>query len=86
MEWLPGKHHKMFAKMQELKEFVVKKIQEHQDTLDPSSPRDYIDCFLTKLNQVRQNKPLRTKVTFVPFTLRIFTMLTHFLPLFYIIQ
>ncbi|KAM7398940.1 hypothetical protein PAMP_018241 [Pampus punctatissimus] len=51
MEWLPGPHHKMFAKIKELREFIMKKIQEHQDTLDPSSPRDYIDCFLTRLSQ-----------------------------------
>ncbi|XP_044210953.1 cytochrome P450 2F3-like [Thunnus albacares] len=51
MERLPGQHHKMFAKIEEVREYIMKKIQEHQDTLDPNSPRDYIDCFLTRLNQ-----------------------------------
>uniref|UniRef100_A0A671WVS3 Cytochrome P450, family 2, subfamily Y, polypeptide 3 n=1 Tax=Sparus aurata TaxID=8175 RepID=A0A671WVS3_SPAAU len=51
MEWLPGRHHKAFGRIEELREFTMKKIQEHQDTLDPSSPRDYIDCFLTRLSQ-----------------------------------
>ncbi|XP_074497301.1 cytochrome P450 2G1-like [Sebastes fasciatus] len=51
MERLPGRHHKVFARIEELKKFIVKKIQEHQDTLDSSSPRDYIDCFLTRLSQ-----------------------------------
>ncbi|XP_070762713.1 cytochrome P450 2F3-like [Enoplosus armatus] len=51
MEWLPGQQHKMFARIEELREFIMRKIQEHQDTLDPSSPRDYIDCFLTRLSQ-----------------------------------
>ncbi|XP_030263901.1 cyclin-dependent kinase-like 1 [Sparus aurata] len=37
--------------MKELREFVEKKIQEHKETLDPSSPRDYIDCFLIRMNQ-----------------------------------
>ncbi|XP_029301772.1 cytochrome P450 2F3-like isoform X2 [Cottoperca gobio] len=51
MEWLPGQQHKVFANIEKLKEFIMKKIQEHQDTLDPSSHRDYIDCFLTRLSQ-----------------------------------
>ncbi|XP_074535189.1 cytochrome P450 2G1-like [Halichoeres trimaculatus] len=51
MERLPGRQHKAFATMEELRTFVRRKIQEHQDTLDPSSPRDYIDCFLNRLDQ-----------------------------------
>ncbi|XP_029026512.1 cytochrome P450 2F3-like [Betta splendens] len=48
MERLPGQHHKLFARIEVLREFIVKKIQEHQETLDPNSPRDYIDCFLIR--------------------------------------
>ncbi|TDH15325.1 hypothetical protein EPR50_G00029940 [Perca flavescens] len=55
MERLPGRQHIRFAKIEELKEFIMKKIQEHQDTLEPSSPRDYIDCFLTRLKQEKPN-------------------------------
>lgn len=52
MEFLPGQHHKVFARIEKVKTFTMQKIQEHQDTLDPNSPRDYIDCFLMKLSQV----------------------------------
>uniref|UniRef100_A0A8C6T5D9 Cytochrome P450 n=1 Tax=Neogobius melanostomus TaxID=47308 RepID=A0A8C6T5D9_9GOBI len=48
MEWLPGGHHKAFARIEELRQFVIEKDQEHEDTLDMNSPRDYIDCFLTR--------------------------------------
>ncbi|KAM6987522.1 LOW QUALITY PROTEIN: cytochrome P450 2Y3 [Tautogolabrus adspersus] len=51
MERLPGRQHKVFARIEELRDFTMKKIQEHQETLEPSSPRDYIDCFLTRLSQ-----------------------------------
>uniref|UniRef100_A0A3P8TCR4 Cytochrome P450, family 2, subfamily Y, polypeptide 3 n=1 Tax=Amphiprion percula TaxID=161767 RepID=A0A3P8TCR4_AMPPE len=51
MEWLPGRQHKVFANIEKLRQFTMTKIQEHQDTLDISSPRDYIDCFLTRLSQ-----------------------------------
>lgn len=54
MDWLPGRHHEMFDKFEKVRRFTMEKITEHQDTLDPSSPRDYIDCFLMRLHQVRQ--------------------------------
>lgn len=54
MEWLPGRHHEMFDKFEKVRRFTMEKIKEHQDTLDPSSPRDYIDCFLMRLHQVRR--------------------------------
>ncbi|XP_060890908.1 cytochrome P450 2J4-like [Labrus mixtus] len=32
-------------------DFVEIKIKQHRDSLDPSSPRDYIDCFLTEMGE-----------------------------------
>ncbi|XP_056393983.1 cytochrome P450 2F2-like isoform X2 [Hyla sarda] len=51
MQYLPGPHKKMFELLKELKEIVKKEIKNHEDTLDPSSPRDYIDCFLIRMKQ-----------------------------------
>uniref|UniRef100_A0A8K9Y0K2 Uncharacterized protein n=1 Tax=Oncorhynchus mykiss TaxID=8022 RepID=A0A8K9Y0K2_ONCMY len=51
MERLPGRQQVVFGQVDELRGFVMKKIHEHQETLDPGNPRDFIDCFLTKLNQ-----------------------------------
>uniref|UniRef100_A0A8C5D962 Cytochrome P450 2F5-like n=1 Tax=Gouania willdenowi TaxID=441366 RepID=A0A8C5D962_GOUWI len=55
MEWLPGQQHTAFARVEKLREFIMMKIKEHQDTLDPASPRDYIDCFLNRLSQEKHN-------------------------------
>lgn len=55
MDHIPGPHHKIFKDIQEVKDFIKTKIQEHKDTLDPSSPRDYIDCFLIRMEQVGKN-------------------------------
>ncbi|KAM9801718.1 cytochrome P450 2A13-like [Neosynchiropus ocellatus] len=55
LELLPGSHHKVFAQMLEIREFVNKEIQRHEETLDPSSPRDYIDCFLIRMKQEKDN-------------------------------
>ncbi|XP_026222684.1 cytochrome P450 2F3-like [Anabas testudineus] len=51
MELLPGRQHTLFARIELLREFIMEKIQEHQETLDPNSPRDYIDCFLNRHHQ-----------------------------------
>lgn len=51
MERLPGYQHTVFAQINETREFIKNKIQEHKETLDPNSPRDYIDCFLIRMNQ-----------------------------------
>lgn len=66
MEWLPGKHHKMFGRTDKVRVFTNEKIKEHQDTLDPSSPRDYIDCFLMRLQQVQQK--LQAELIIPPFS------------------
>ncbi|XP_047444005.1 cytochrome P450 2J4-like [Mugil cephalus] len=51
MKWFPGPHKKIFSLIQELIDFVEIRIKEHKDTLDPSSPRDYIDSFLIEMGQ-----------------------------------
>ncbi|XP_023120247.1 cytochrome P450 2J4-like isoform X1 [Amphiprion ocellaris] len=51
MKWLPGPHQRMFTLMQNLTDFVQIKIKEHRETLDPSSPRDYIDSFLIEMGE-----------------------------------
>uniref|UniRef100_A0A672ISZ4 Uncharacterized protein n=1 Tax=Salarias fasciatus TaxID=181472 RepID=A0A672ISZ4_SALFA len=55
MKWLPGGHHKAFADIDKMRSFVMSKIQAHRETLDPSSPRDYIDCFLNRISQEKDN-------------------------------
>ncbi|KAL2095970.1 hypothetical protein ACEWY4_008118 [Coilia grayii] len=51
MTYTPGPHQEVFRHMDKLREFVTEKIHQHRETLDPDNPRDYIDCFLIKLNQ-----------------------------------
>ncbi|XP_062241317.1 uncharacterized protein LOC133951410 [Platichthys flesus] len=55
MERLPGRQHYFFARIEEVRDFIEMKIHEHKDTLDPSSPRDYIDCFLVRSEQEKNN-------------------------------
>lgn len=49
MKRLPGPHQRIFILIQNMIDYVQCKIKEHRETHDPSSPRDYIDCFLTEI-------------------------------------
>nr|XP_046246526.1 cytochrome P450 2J4-like [Scatophagus argus] len=51
MKWLPGPHQRVFTSIQMLLDFVEIKVKEHRESFDPSSPRDYIDCFLTEMGE-----------------------------------
>uniref|UniRef100_A0A3B3CSC9 Cytochrome P450 n=1 Tax=Oryzias melastigma TaxID=30732 RepID=A0A3B3CSC9_ORYME len=55
MERLPGRQHTVFGYIEDVRKFAIKKIQEHKDTLDPNSPRDFIDCFLIRMDQEKNN-------------------------------
>ncbi|MCI4390646.1 hypothetical protein PGIGA_G00125010 [Pangasianodon gigas] len=54
-ELLPRKHLNVINDVNEIKAFSRSKVQEHKDSLDPDNPRDFIDCFLIRLNQDKDN-------------------------------
>ncbi|XP_034531857.1 cytochrome P450 2J6-like [Notolabrus celidotus] len=51
MKWLPGSHRTFFTLIQRIIDFIEVKIKEHRESFDPSSPRDYMDCFLTEMGE-----------------------------------
>ncbi|KAM4641687.1 cytochrome P450 2G1-like [Discoglossus pictus] len=51
MKYIPGPHQKIYTLSDELMEFIVERVKMNQGTLDPNFPRDYIDCFLIKMEQ-----------------------------------
>eukprot|EP00079_Xenopus_tropicalis_P029601 XP_012825132.1 PREDICTED: cytochrome P450, family 2, subfamily C, polypeptide 8, gene 2 isoform X2 [Xenopus tropicalis] len=55
MQHLPGPHQKIFHDSEKVKSFIREQINSHKETLDSDSPRDYIDCFLIKANQEKDN-------------------------------
>ncbi|KAM8746477.1 cytochrome P450 2J4-like [Acanthopagrus schlegelii] len=51
MKRLPGPHQRIFSLTEKVYGFVEIKIREHRESFNPSSPRDYIDCFLTEMGE-----------------------------------
>ncbi|XP_069094779.1 cytochrome P450 2G1-like isoform X1 [Pleurodeles waltl] len=55
LEYLPGPHKEIHGVLNCLEKFVEKRVKMNQETLDPNSPRDYIDCFLMKMEEEKDN-------------------------------
>ncbi|XP_029475736.1 cytochrome P450 2G1-like isoform X2 [Rhinatrema bivittatum] len=55
MQYIPGPHLRVIENMTCLKEFIIEKKKVHERSLDPNCPRDFIDCFLIKMEKEKQN-------------------------------
>ncbi|XP_074152530.1 cytochrome P450 2C23-like isoform X2 [Sminthopsis crassicaudata] len=53
--YLPGKHKRLLKNVEELKHFILERVKEHQKMLDPTNPQDFIDCYLSKMQQEKDN-------------------------------
>ncbi|XP_004701114.1 cytochrome P450 2C18-like [Echinops telfairi] len=54
--YFPGGHKKILNNVAFLDNYALKKIKEHQDSLDVNNPRDFIDCFLIQMKQEKYSK------------------------------
>ncbi|XP_071981779.1 cytochrome P450 2A4-like isoform X4 [Engystomops pustulosus] len=52
---IPGPHQKMFKMVDYMKEFIKKMVNTHRATLDQNCPRDFIDCFLMRMEEEKKN-------------------------------
>ncbi|XP_033014430.1 cytochrome P450 2G1-like [Lacerta agilis] len=55
MQYLPGRHNRIYYLIEELKDFIAERIKTNQATLDPNNPRDFIDCFLIQMEKEKGN-------------------------------
>lgn len=55
MSLLPGKHQTAFASMSKLQPFLQEEITKHQQDREPSTPRDYIDCYLEEIEKCKDS-------------------------------
>ncbi|XP_038623384.1 cytochrome P450 2G1-like [Tachyglossus aculeatus] len=57
MQYLPGPHNRIYNLIEELKDFIAEQVKGNRESLDTNNPRDFIDCFLIKMEQ-EKNDPL----------------------------
>ncbi|XP_076419136.1 cytochrome P450 2C11 [Peromyscus maniculatus bairdii] len=55
IDYFPGSHNQVLRNFSYVKNYVLEKVKEHQKTLDMDNPRDFIDCFLIKMEQEKHN-------------------------------
>ncbi|CAI9599389.1 unnamed protein product [Staurois parvus] len=55
LKYIPGPHYKLAENYQAQLDYVEEIVREHEKTLDPTSPRDYVDVFLLKMQQESNN-------------------------------
>ncbi|XP_040847798.1 cytochrome P450 2C14-like isoform X4 [Ochotona curzoniae] len=51
IDYLPGDHKTIIRNNIYIKNYVLEKVKQHQESLDINNPRDFIDCFLIKMEQ-----------------------------------
>uniref|UniRef100_A0A672TA22 Cytochrome P450 2B4-like n=1 Tax=Sinocyclocheilus grahami TaxID=75366 RepID=A0A672TA22_SINGR len=52
----PGPHQKIYQNAEELKAFIRAAVKTHRETLDPDSPRDFIDAYLLEIEKQKSNE------------------------------
>ncbi|XP_074872999.1 cytochrome P450 2F3-like isoform X1 [Carettochelys insculpta] len=55
MRHVPGPHRQIYKNYLKLAAFVGEQLETHKETLDPNHLRDFIDCFLVKIQQEKNN-------------------------------
>ncbi|XP_069799521.1 cytochrome P450 2C8-like [Dendropsophus ebraccatus] len=55
MPYIPGPHHRAFKIVHNVKQFIKERVSTHRITLDENCPRDFIDCFLIKMEEEKKN-------------------------------
>uniref|UniRef100_A0A8C6G014 unspecific monooxygenase n=1 Tax=Moschus moschiferus TaxID=68415 RepID=A0A8C6G014_MOSMO len=58
IDYFPGSLDKYLKNCDNLKSYIFEKTREHQTSLDINNPRDFIDCFLIKMEQEKHNQEL----------------------------
>ncbi|XP_058527977.1 cytochrome P450 2C42-like isoform X8 [Ochotona princeps] len=54
-DFMPGSPNKAIKNIIYIKNYILEKVKEHQESLDINNPRDFIDCFLIKMEQEKNN-------------------------------
>lgn len=53
LQFIPGPQTKIYNLLEGMRRFIARRVRANAQTLDPSCPRDFIDCFLLQMEKVR---------------------------------
>ncbi|KAM5145973.1 cytochrome P450 2H2-like [Mantella aurantiaca] len=56
MKYVPGPHKKLLQHFAKLKDFLRDMVKAHKETFDENCPRDFIDSFLLKMEEEKNNQ------------------------------
>uniref|UniRef100_A0A4W2G4A3 Cytochrome P450 2B4-like n=1 Tax=Bos indicus x Bos taurus TaxID=30522 RepID=A0A4W2G4A3_BOBOX len=55
LKYFPGSHRQIYKNLQEINVFIGRSVEQHRETLDPNAPRDFIDCYLLRMEKDKSN-------------------------------
>nr|XP_045217159.1 cytochrome P450 2C9 [Macaca fascicularis] len=56
IDYFPGAHNKLLKNIAFMKSYILEKVKEHQESMDMNNPRDFLDCFLIKMEKEKHNQ------------------------------
>uniref|UniRef100_A0A2I3RMB5 Cytochrome P450 family 2 subfamily C member 19 n=1 Tax=Pan troglodytes TaxID=9598 RepID=A0A2I3RMB5_PANTR len=56
IDYFPGTHNKLLKNLAFMERDILEKVKEHQESMDINNPRDFIDCFLIKMEKKVQEE------------------------------
>ncbi|GAB1302391.1 Cytochrome P450 2C29 [Apodemus speciosus] len=62
IEYFPGSHKTAAKNFDYMKAYILKKIKEHEESLDVSKPRDFIDYYLIKRKQSKVQEEIHSVI------------------------
>uniref|UniRef100_A0A6I8NHY9 Cytochrome P450 n=1 Tax=Ornithorhynchus anatinus TaxID=9258 RepID=A0A6I8NHY9_ORNAN len=54
MKYLPGVHRRVHSNLEYVNNFITQRVESNKKSLDPNSPRDFIDCFLIRMDKEKE--------------------------------
>ncbi|XP_056371398.1 cytochrome P450 2G1-like isoform X2 [Oenanthe melanoleuca] len=55
LQWLPGPHRRIPHLLGRMRSFIARRVRDNARSLDPRSPRDFIDAFLIQMDKEKDN-------------------------------
>ncbi|KAI6060213.1 Cytochrome P450 2G19 [Aix galericulata] len=55
LQFIPGPQTKIYNLLEGMRRFIARRVRTNAESLDPSCPRDFIDCFLLQMEKEKEN-------------------------------